>query len=259
MRVIAGIAKGRRLRAAAGTRPTADSVKEALFSTLGTRVAGGRVLDLYAGSGALGIEALSRGAEAATFVERDPRAVSVIRSNLEATGFSGQARVVEAPVQRFLASGVPGASGASEAAAQPGASGRQEQGEHGPPGSPASAGDGDTEAFDLVLADPPYAEDPAGVLDLLSRSPLLAPDVLVALEVAAGSLPPELGRSGKTGKPGRSAGSVEPSESGPGNEPRGSGAAEGGLTVRTVKRYGDSAILYAGYAEPAGGTEGGAR
>jgi 16S rRNA (guanine966-N2)-methyltransferase len=91
MRVVAGEFKGRQLRAPRGvrTRPTADRVREALFSILGD-VSGARVLDLFAGSGALGIEALSRGAASVTFVEKDPRAVAVIRRNLEAVGASGE-------------------------------------------------------------------------------------------------------------------------------------------------------------------------
>jgi 16S rRNA (guanine966-N2)-methyltransferase len=87
VRVVAGEFKGRRLQAPRGhrTRPTADRVREALFSILGD-VRGARVLDLYAGSGALGIEALSRGAAEAVFVDRDPRAVAAVRRNLEAVG-----------------------------------------------------------------------------------------------------------------------------------------------------------------------------
>jgi 16S rRNA (guanine966-N2)-methyltransferase len=89
MRVIAGAYKGRRLQAPAGseTRPTSDRVREALFSILGD-VSGDRVLDLYAGSGALGIEALSRGAAGAVFVERDRRAADAIRANLRTVGHS---------------------------------------------------------------------------------------------------------------------------------------------------------------------------
>jgi 16S rRNA (guanine966-N2)-methyltransferase len=82
MRVVAGEWRGRPLKAPPGARPTADRVKEALFSILGDRVAGARVLDLFAGSGALGIEALSRGAASATFVDSDARAVAAIRANL---------------------------------------------------------------------------------------------------------------------------------------------------------------------------------
>jgi 16S rRNA (guanine966-N2)-methyltransferase len=90
MRIVAGQHKGRRLRApaGAGTRPTADRVREALFSILGP-VDGMRVLDLYAGSGALGIEALSRGAASATFVESGRLAVAAIRANLDAIGADG--------------------------------------------------------------------------------------------------------------------------------------------------------------------------
>ena len=101
MRVVAGEFRGRRLTAPRGvrTRPTADRVREALFSMLGD-VTGARVLDLYAGSGALGIEALSRGAESAVFVERDPRAVAAIERNLESLGL--QQQVLRQDAVRFL-------------------------------------------------------------------------------------------------------------------------------------------------------------
>jgi 16S rRNA (guanine966-N2)-methyltransferase len=84
MRVIAGSHRGRHLSGPQGTalRPTSDKVREALFSILGTQVSGGRFLDLYAGTGAVGIEALSRGASAVTFVESDPKAVQLLRKNL---------------------------------------------------------------------------------------------------------------------------------------------------------------------------------
>jgi 16S rRNA (guanine966-N2)-methyltransferase len=93
LRVVAGAFKGRPLQAPRGrrTRPTADRVREALFSMLGP-VDGLRVLDLFAGSGALGIEALSRGAESVVLVERDPRAVAVIRRNLDAVGAGAEVR-----------------------------------------------------------------------------------------------------------------------------------------------------------------------
>jgi 16S rRNA (guanine966-N2)-methyltransferase len=118
MRVVAGEFKGRRLHAPRGrrTRPTADRVREALFSILGD-VEGLRVLDLFAGSGALGIEALSRGASEAVFVDDDERAVAAIRRNL---GLVGR----DAPVHRRDALGYV----------------------------QAAAGD----AYDLVFADPPY-------------------------------------------------------------------------------------------------------
>ena len=93
MRVVAGRFGGRRLSAPPGraTRPTSDRVREALFSILGP-LGGARVVDLYAGSGALGIEALSRGAASAVFVERDPRAAAVLRANLDALGVEAQLR-----------------------------------------------------------------------------------------------------------------------------------------------------------------------
>ena len=102
MRVVAGAFKGRPLRAPRGlrTRPTADRVREALFSMLGD-VQGARVLDLFAGSGALGIEALSRGATAATFVESDPAALTAIHRNLDAVGAEAEVRRQDA--LRFLA------------------------------------------------------------------------------------------------------------------------------------------------------------
>jgi 16S rRNA (guanine966-N2)-methyltransferase len=121
MRVIAGTYGGRRLQTAPGpaTRPTSDRVREALFSILGERVRGARVLDLFAGSGALGIEALSRGAQEATFVDHAAPAIRAIGGNLEALG--ADAQVVRADARRFL-------GGASR-------SGR---------------------SYDLVFLDPPY-------------------------------------------------------------------------------------------------------
>jgi 16S rRNA (guanine966-N2)-methyltransferase len=124
---VAGRFGGRRLQAppGRGTRPTSDRVREALFSTLGP-LGGARVLDLFAGSGALAIEALSRGAASAVLVERDPRAVAVIRANLEALGLAApEATVVAGPARTALRS----------------ASGR-----------------GDT--YDLIFLDPPYRSAP---------------------------------------------------------------------------------------------------
>jgi 16S rRNA (guanine966-N2)-methyltransferase len=105
MRVIAGRARGVPLVAPPGTattRPIADRAKEALFSILGPRVPGARFLDLFAGTGAVGIEALSRGARAATFVERDPVVVRSLRTNLSKTGLGAGATVVQADVFAFL-------------------------------------------------------------------------------------------------------------------------------------------------------------
>ena len=104
MRVISGTAKGRRLKSVPGesTRPVTDRVKEAVFSILSGAVEGSEFLDLFAGTGGVGVEALSRGARRATFVEKSPRAVAVIRENLELTGLSEKAVVVRADVFRFL-------------------------------------------------------------------------------------------------------------------------------------------------------------
>ncbi len=90
MRVIAGTLKGRRLEAPdwPGLRPTSDKLRETLFNVLAPRIEGARVLDGYAGTGAVGIEALSRGATHVTFVERDPRAVALIEANLRRTGLA---------------------------------------------------------------------------------------------------------------------------------------------------------------------------
>ncbi len=130
MRIVAGTAGGRRLQVPAGRRlrPTSERVREAVFSSLASQgvVVGARVLDLFAGTGALGIEALSRGAREATFVEADPAAVAAIRANLAATGLAG-GTVVVADALRFLA------DPAFRSGTEPGA------------------------AFDLAFVDPPYS------------------------------------------------------------------------------------------------------
>lgn len=104
MRVIAGRAKGHHLRFPRGgeTRPTSDKVREAMFALLGDRFIDEPVLDLFAGSGALGIEALSRGASHAVFVERRSAACAVIRANLQHTRLEAEARVLCMPVERAL-------------------------------------------------------------------------------------------------------------------------------------------------------------
>src|SRR3954453_11399771 len=148
MRVIAGIHGGRRLQAPPGTdtRPTADRVREALFSILGDRVQDARVLDLFAGSGALGIEALSRGAATATFVDKAAPAIRAVGSNLEALGAEGT--VVRAEARRFL-------GGASR-------SGR---------------------SYDLVFLDPPYRLDAAlGHALPAALAALLAPGATAVAE-----------------------------------------------------------------------------
>lgn len=139
MRVIGGVARGRALRAPRipGLRPTSDRVREAVFDILAARdlVEGARVVDLFAGSGALGIEALSRGARSCVFVESDRRAVGAIGENLAAVGFADRpgVRVVRGDVSSFLAA--------------------------------------TRERFDLALADPPYRfSDWEGVLAQLDAA-----------------------------------------------------------------------------------------
>ncbi len=106
MRVVAGQAKGRRLKAVPGegTRPVTDRAKSALFSIIGSDVVGFRFLDLFAGTGQVGIEALSRGAAEAVFVEQARPALRVIQDNLAHTGLDARARVVGADVFQFLLS-----------------------------------------------------------------------------------------------------------------------------------------------------------
>jgi 16S rRNA (guanine966-N2)-methyltransferase len=103
MRIITGLAKGRRLLAPrdGGTRPMTDRAREGLFSSLGAAVIDARVLDLYAGSGSLGLEALSRGAHSAVFVERGRAALAVLRANVAAVGLGGE--VVAGDVGEYLA------------------------------------------------------------------------------------------------------------------------------------------------------------
>jgi 16S rRNA (guanine966-N2)-methyltransferase len=163
IRVIAGIARGRRLAAPKGaaTRPTSDRAREGLFATVTAirgPLPGASVLDLFAGSGAIGLEALSRGAVRAVFVESDPRAARVIRANLAAVALPGGELVCD-QVQRFLDRG---------------------------PGAEA--------AFGLAVADPPYAASPAEVAAMLTALACrgwLVPGGLVAVERAtrAGPLP----------------------------------------------------------------------
>lgn len=159
-RIIAGAAKGRRLAVppGTGTRPTSDRGREGLFASLVSMrgsLRQARVLDLYAGSGAVGLEALSRGAERVIFMESDPRAAGIIRANIETVGLPG-ASVKTSAVARVLARG---------------------------PAEPP---------FDLVVADPPYAagaDEVTAMLVALTRHGWLAPGALVAVERATRSAP----------------------------------------------------------------------
>lgn len=147
-----------------GTRPTSDRVRESLFGALESAdaIVGSHVLDLYAGSGALGLESLSRGAAAVDLVERGRPAAAVVRRNAATVSKAGGlpvARVHESSVRLFL------------------------QHSTGP--------------FDLVFSDPPYdLDDAAMTADLVSLAPLLSPDALVIIERAKRATPPQLDAAG---------------------------------------------------------------
>jgi 16S rRNA (guanine966-N2)-methyltransferase len=102
LRVVGGEARGRRLKTPKGIRPTQGIVKEAIFNLVGPAIDGVHVLDLFAGSGALGIEALSRGAAGVTFVDREPRGLAILRQNLDALELKARANVVRGDVVRWL-------------------------------------------------------------------------------------------------------------------------------------------------------------
>jgi len=102
LRVSGGEARGRRLKAPKNIRPTQGMVKQAIFNMVGAGIDGATVLDLFAGSGALGIEALSRGAAYVTFVDLQPRGLAILRQNLDALGFKERARLVRSDVVRWL-------------------------------------------------------------------------------------------------------------------------------------------------------------
>ena len=104
LRVVGGEARGRRLKTPKGIRPTQGIVKEAIFNLVGPAIDGVHVLDLFAGSGALGIEALSRGAASVTFVDREPRGLAILRQNLDALDLKALANVVRGDVVRWLES-----------------------------------------------------------------------------------------------------------------------------------------------------------
>ncbi|MGZ8785957.1 MAG: 16S rRNA (guanine(966)-N(2))-methyltransferase RsmD [Acidimicrobiia bacterium] len=153
MRIIAGSAKGRTVVAPRGlaTRPMTDRAREALFSSLADRVLHARVLDLFAGTGSLGLEALSRGAQSAVFVEKDGQALVALRRNVATINVGGE--VVGGDVSRYL--------------------------------------DHCSSIFDLVFVDPPYALSLASVEEVLRKlGPLLDVNASVVVHRRAGENPP---------------------------------------------------------------------
>jgi 16S rRNA (guanine966-N2)-methyltransferase len=152
-RIIAGEFGGRRLAVPRDRRirPTADRVREAWMSILGPRLPGARVLDLFAGTGALGLEALSRGAASADFVEKSPAALELLARNIETLAVKERCRVIRGDAIRFVQDLAPG-------------------------------------AYEVALADPPYADDAAArLVDLFRRTPFAG--VLAVEHAATQSLP----------------------------------------------------------------------
>ena len=165
MRVLAGALKGRRLQTPRGstTRPTADQVRIALMDTLTPQLPGARLLDLFAGAGGVGLEAISRGAAHATFVERDPRALAALRANVDALGVGEQTRIERGAVPAIL-------DRLARADAR----------------------------YDVVFLDPPYEPDAVTpTVELLGRLDLVVPGGLVIAQHLTKRPPPA--RSGRLG------------------------------------------------------------
>ena len=146
MRVTGGTGRGKRLRVPAGdrVRPTSDKVKQALFNILGEQVADAVFLDLYAGTGGIGIEALSRGAARAVCIDDARKSLQVIRQNIEQSGFGGRAQVIAARAEAYIRKAA--------------------------------------ERYDIVFLDPPYTQEIRPLLELISDSDLLEPDAVVVAE-----------------------------------------------------------------------------
>ena len=170
MRVITGTARGRRLKELQGmeTRPTTDKVKESLFSIIQFDIEGRRVLDLFAGTGQLGIEALSRGAAEAVFVDRRPDAVRLVQENLALCGFTDRARVKSGDALAYLKSG---------------------------------------EKFDLIFLDPPYltgalekAVETVSAFDILREHGIMVCESPLEQELPALAAPYERGKEYRYGK-----------------------------------------------------------
>ncbi|MCI2105131.1 MAG: 16S rRNA (guanine(966)-N(2))-methyltransferase RsmD [Intestinimonas sp.] len=165
MRVITGTARGRRLKELSGeeTRPTTDRVKEAMFSIVQFDIEGRRVLDLFGGTGQLGIECLSRSAESVTFIDVRKEAVSLIRENLALTGLGERARVLQSDYLAFLTAC--------------------------------------REKFDLIFLDPPYASGfLEKALETIATIDILSQNGIIVCESAMEKLLPSLNEPYKMGK-----------------------------------------------------------
>ena len=146
MRVTGGTGRGRRLKVPAGerVRPTSDKVKQALFNILGESVNGASFLDLFAGAGGIGLEALSRGAGWVVFVDASRGSLDIVRHNIELLGFGDKVQVVFSKAETFLKK--------------------------------------PSYQFDIVFLDPPYAEEIKPLLELISKAGMLKPDAIVIAE-----------------------------------------------------------------------------
>ena len=171
MRVISGTARGRKLKELPGldTRPTTDQVKESIFNIIQFDIEGRKVLDLFGGTGQMGIEALSRGAEHVTFVDHAPAAAAIIRQNLETTKFTDSARVVQSDWRAFLS--------------------------------------GCREKFHLIFLDPPYKEtilenalETIAAIDILSEHGIIVCESPLDKELPDLAAPYEKGRDYRYGK-----------------------------------------------------------
>ncbi|HEY6011106.1 MAG TPA: 16S rRNA (guanine(966)-N(2))-methyltransferase RsmD [Nitrospirota bacterium] len=155
MRVTGGTGRGWRLKTLAGSRvrPTSDKVKQALFNILGARIEGAAFLDLFAGAGGIGIEALSRGAERVVFVDASRDSLNIVKGNIDLTGFGDRARTVLSKAESFLKTA--------------------------------------SEHYDIVFLDPPYADDMRPLLEQVSEAGILNPDSIVIAEHFKKQLSPE--------------------------------------------------------------------
>ena len=146
MRITGGTGRGRTLRVPAGehVRPTSDKVKQALFNILGARLDGAAFLDLFAGTGGIGIEALSRGASRAVFIDDSRKSLDAVRHNIGQAGFGSSAQVIASKAESFI---------------------RKTE-----------------DRFDIVFLDPPYTQEIVPLLELIAGSSLLAPDAVIVAE-----------------------------------------------------------------------------
>jgi len=146
MRVTGGTGKGRRLRVPPGdrVRPTSDKVKQALFNILGDRLDGAAFLDLFAGTGGIGIEALSRGASRAVFIDDSRKSLDAVRHNIGQAGFGSRAQVIASKAESFIKK--------------------------------------TEDRYDIIFLDPPYTQEFGPLLELIAGSALLAPAAVVVAE-----------------------------------------------------------------------------